>query len=135
MTALYLLDTNAASALINAPDGSVAVRTRLVGLENVCVSVIVAAELRYGVAKRRSDRLARRVDDLLRAVDVEPFPGSAGVIYGQLRADLERAGQAIGYHDMLIAAHALMLGCILVTDNVGEFGRVPGLSVENWLRP
>lgn len=131
---LYLLDTNALSDLIRDPGGEVAARLALVGPDQVCTSVIVAAELRYGAAKRASTRLSERVDTILRQVPVNPFGPPADQIYGSIRADMEAEGVAIGDHDLLIAAQALSLGCILVTDNEREFRRVPGLSVENWRR-
>ncbi|MAL88950.1 MULTISPECIES: type II toxin-antitoxin system VapC family toxin [unclassified Brevundimonas] len=129
---LYLLDTNAISDLIRDPGGEVAGRFALVGLEQVCTSVIVAAELRYGAAKRGSTRLGQRVDTVLRQVPIKPFEPPADQIYGHIRADLEAQGASVGDHDLLIAAQALSLGCILVTDNEREFRRVPGLPVENW---
>ena len=131
---LYLLDTNAVSAIINDPLGPVALRADLVGPDSVCTSIIVAAELKYGAAKRQSLRLTQRVESTLALMSVEPITAPVDDIYGTLRAELERAGELIGDYDMLIAAHALALDCILVTDNEGEFQRVPGLRVENWLR-
>jgi tRNA(fMet)-specific endonuclease VapC len=71
---------------------------------------------------------------ILSAIEVLPFEEPADQRYGELRADLERRGASIGPNDMLIAAHALMLDCIVVTANVREFSRVRGLRVENWLQ-
>ena len=120
--------------MINDPLGPVALRADLVGPDSVCTSIIVAAELKYGAAKRQSPRLTQRVESTLALISVEPITAPVDEIYGNLRAGLERAGELIGDYDMLIAAHALALDCILVTDNDGEFRRVPGLKVENWLR-
>lgn len=120
--------------MINDPLGPVALRADLVGTDSVCTSIIVAAELKYGAAKRQSPRLTQRVESTLALISVEPITAPVDEIYGNLRAGLERAGELIGDYDMLIAAHALALDCILVTDNDGEFRRVPGLKVENWLR-
>lgn len=131
---VYLLDTNALSAVIHDPAGRVAQRLGLVGAGEVCTSVIVAAELRYGAERRGAPRLTRRVHDLLDRIDVRAFEAPADQVYGRLRAGLERDGQVIGGHDLLIAAHALALGLCLVTDNVSEFARVPDLRVENWQR-
>lgn len=100
----------------------------------VATSVIIAAELRYGAAKRQSARLTDQIEIILAALTVEPFDSPADRIYGELRADLERSGRLIAAHDLLIAAHALALGCVLVTDNEREFVRVPDLDIENWLR-
>lgn len=133
MSALrYLLDTNALSDLIRHPAGSVARRIAAVGEEVVCTSIIVACELRYGAAKKQSPALTERVDALLARVTALPLEADADALYAEIRAHLQRAGQPIGPNDLLIAAHALALGLTVVTDNVGEFSRVPGLAVENW---
>ncbi|WP_292152123.1 PIN domain-containing protein [Brevundimonas sp.] len=131
---MYLLDTNAVSAMVREPAGAIGVRVDLVGRTMICTSVVVAAELRYGLAKRKSARLTSRVEAVLESLVVIPFGSPAEAIYGMIRADIESRGRTIGQMDLLIAAHALALDCILVTDNDGEFRRVPGLRVENWLR-
>lgn len=131
---LYLLDTNAVADLMRDPSGPVAQRLTLVGAGLVCTSVIVAAEIRYGAAKRASARLSRRVDQALKAIPVQSFEPPVDRIYGDIRNALESLGTPIGDRDLLIAAHALALGCIIVTDNEDEFRRVPGLQVENWQR-
>ena len=130
----YLLDTNIVSDLVRRPQGRVAERIRQVGEEQVCTSVIVAAELRYGAAKKGSHRLTAQLEAVLGALDVLPFETPADEAYGMIRARLERAGQTIGANDLLIAAHAVAVGCALVTDNEAEFDRVDGLRRENWLR-
>lgn len=127
-----MLDTNIASELLRNPTGRAAQRARTVG-DAVCVSVIVAAELRYGCAKKGSPRLVRRVEEFLSAVPVLPFDVPADGGYGDIRAELEAAGRPIGSNDLLIAAHAHTLGATVVTANVGEFRRIRGLRVENWL--
>jgi tRNA(fMet)-specific endonuclease VapC len=130
---LYLLDTNIISDLIRNPNGKVAKRIARVGESNICTSVIVAAELRYGCAKSGSARLRKAVDDLLGEINVLPFEVPADGEYGGIRADLEAAGQPIGSNDMLIAAHASATGATVVTANTGEFKRIRGLKIENWL--
>ena len=131
----YLLDTNILSALINHPDGSVASKLAEVVSAGgvVCTSIIVAAELRFGAAKKGSSRRRQRVEALLAEIDVLPFAPDADENYAQLRADLERRGQTIRGNDMLIAAHALGTNSILVTNNVREFSRLKGLKYEDWL--
>ena len=129
----YLLDTNAVSDLINDPRGRVAAAIERVGESAICTSIIVAAELRFGAAKRKSRRLLTQIETALTHLDIQPFAVPADRIYGELRADLERKGRPIGPNDLLIAAHALALGCTLVTDNEREFSRVKPLRVENWL--
>jgi tRNA(fMet)-specific endonuclease VapC len=102
-------------------------------LHEVATSIIVAAEMRYGVAKKGSRILDARIEQLFQVMSVLPFAADADKQYGRLRAELERQGQVIGANDMLIAAHALAVGAVLVTDNVREFERISSLAVENWL--
>src|SRR5271168_2726834 len=97
-------------------------------------SIIVAAELRYGAAKKGSLRLTRQLEAVLGAVDVLALEAPTDAAYGELRARLEEAGKLIGANDLLIAAHALDLDHTLVTDNEREFSRIDGLRVDNWLR-
>jgi tRNA(fMet)-specific endonuclease VapC len=130
----YLLDTNAVSDLVRNPQGKVAQRIRKVGEARVCTSIIVAAELRYGAAKKGSARLLEQLKAVLSALDVLPFQSPADAIYASLRADLEKVSTPFGTHDMLIAAHALALGLTIVTDNEKEFARVRDLAGENWFR-
>ncbi|CAO3438200.1 PIN domain-containing protein [Azospirillum endophyticum] len=129
----YMLDTNAMSDLIRNPSGKVADHVRRVGEDMICTSIVVAAELRYGAAKKASVKLSRRVEDLLSDVDVLPFDLPADTEYGKIRTELEAAGNPIGGNDLLIAAHALTLDTVLVTANTREFQRVRGLILENWL--
>jgi tRNA(fMet)-specific endonuclease VapC len=129
----YLLDTNILSDLVRQPQGSIANRIAAAGEEAVCTSIIVAAELRFGAAKSDSGKLADRVDLILSAIEILPLETPADREYGTLRHYLARKGTPIGPNDMLIAAHALEAGLTVVTANIGEFSRVPGLNVENWL--
>ncbi|MCJ2033087.1 type II toxin-antitoxin system VapC family toxin [Methylobacterium sp. J-068] len=128
----YLLDTNILSGLVRAPNGYLAEKIGEVGEANVYTSVVVAAELRFGAAKRGSERLSRQVERVLDAIDVAGFSPPADRVYGEVRWALERAGTPIGANDLLIASQALCDASVMVTDNVGEFSRVPGLRVENW---
>lgn len=130
----YLLDTNVVSELVRRPHGAVAQRITEVGEAQVCTSVIVAAELRYGAAKKGSARLTAQVAAVLGALDVLPLSAPIDEVYAAIRADLERRGQPIGGNDLLIAAQPLALRHTLVTDDEREFARVPGLAHENWLR-
>ena len=130
----YLLNTNIVSDLVRHPQGKVAGRIREVGEAKVCTSIIVAAELRYGAAKKGSSPLLRQLEAILGALDVLPFEPPADKVYGAIRTQLERAGRPIGGNDLLIAAQAVALGCTLVTNNQKEFARVEGISHENWLR-
>jgi len=129
----YLLDTNIISDLIRNPRGKAAKRITRVGEDNICTSIIVAAELRYGCAKSGSQRLLKAVEDLLGEINVLAFDVPADANYGEIRAELETAGKPIGGNDLLIAAHAYAIGAAVVTTNTGEFKRIRGLKVENWL--
>lgn len=130
----YLLDTNIVSDLVRNPQGKVAQHIRKVGEAQVCTSIIVAAELRYGAAKKNSPRLSAQLETVLGALEALAFESPADVEYGLLRTRLEKAGRPIGGNDLLIAAQALALGYTMVTDNEKEFARVEGLARQNWLR-
>jgi len=130
----YLLDTNILSDLLRNPQGVVAQRIATVGEESICTSIIVAAELRFGVTKSGSLRLAERVHILLSAIAVMALESPSDQHYATLRQHLNQSGTPIGPNDMLIAAQALAMGLIVITANVREFRRVPGLAVENWLQ-
>lgn len=129
----YLLDTNIISDVIRNPNGSAARRIEQIGSKKIFTSIIVASELRYGCAKKGSPKLLARVEDILTTIPVLPLDIPADAEYGDIRAELEAAGQTIGMNDLLIAAHAHALGLTLVTDNIREFGRIRGLHMENWL--
>ena len=129
----YLLDSNSVSDLIRHPGGKVARRFAVVGEPVVCTSIIVACELRFGAAKKGSSELSIRIDQLLASFNVLPLDRKLDRHYAEIRAHLSRKGQPIGSNDLLIAAHTLALDLILVTANVDEFSRVPGLLIENWL--
>src|SRR5436305_12822048 len=128
-----MLDTNIVSELARSPHGAVATRIAQVGADAICVSIITAAELRYGCAKKGSPRLLAQIEAILGSVSVLALDVPADTEYGGIRAELESAGKPIGPNDLFIAAHAYALGATLVTANIGEFSRVRALKVENWL--
>ena len=97
----YMLDTDIISDLIKNPQGSAAKRIAKLGEANICTSIIVAAELRYGCAKSGSKRLLKAVEDLLSEINVLPFEVPADTEYGRIRAELEAAGKPIGSNDLL----------------------------------
>jgi tRNA(fMet)-specific endonuclease VapC len=130
----FLLDTNIVSDLVRDPHGRVTRRIARLGEEHVGTSIIVAAELRYGAARKASTSLSKQLEKILAALQILPFEAPADQVYGELRARLEKGGRIIGANDLLIAAQALALGCTVVTDNEQEFSRVDGLQIENWLR-
>jgi tRNA(fMet)-specific endonuclease VapC len=133
MALSHLLDTNVLSDLVRNPQGAVASRIAALGEAAVCTSIIVASELRYGACKAGSQALAERVDLLLSAIEVLPLEAPADRRYGELRDALTRRGEIIGPNDLLIAAQALVMDLTLVSANVREFSRVPGLRLEDWL--
>ncbi len=130
----YLLDTNIVSDLVRNPQGRVAQRIRKVGEAQVCTSIIVAAELRYGAAKKQSPRLTAQLEAVLGAIEILPWQAPADTTYGTLRSRLEKAGRPIGGNDLLIAAQALTLEFTLVTDNERKSAQAKDLRRENWLR-
>ncbi len=132
---LYMLDTNAASeALRGHPQ--VDARLQAVPPGQWCISAVTCSEMRYGIAKRpEAVRLHRLVNEFLRVVLILPWDADAANRHGELRADLRARGTPIGDFDEMIAAHALAMGAVVVTDNTRHFKRVPGLALENWLRP
>ncbi|MGH7087209.1 MAG: type II toxin-antitoxin system VapC family toxin [Acetobacteraceae bacterium] len=133
MSKLYMLDTNIVSELARNPQGSVTRRIAAVGPEAISVSIITAAELRYGCARKGSPKLLAQIEAILESVQVLALDVPADTEYGGIRAELEAAGRPIGPNDLFIASHAHALGAVLVTANVAEFKRIRGLQVENWL--
>jgi tRNA(fMet)-specific endonuclease VapC len=130
----YLLDTNILADLIRHPQGMVARRIAVVGEAAVCTSIVVACELRFGAAKKKSPRLTEQVNAVISAIDVLPYDTPADQAYEEIRQHLAVCGKPIGPNDLLIASHALAVNAVLVTANVDEFSRVPGLMVHNWLQ-
>lgn len=128
-----MLDTNIVSHIMRYPEKAPAFRLSGYAPDQVAISSIVLAELLFGAARIGSQRLSSQIDFVLDTVTVLPFDGEGASRYASARSQLERLGTPIGANDLLIAAHALALGVTLVTDNVREFSRVPGLRVENWL--
>ena len=135
MAARYLLDSNVLIAAIKGEPA--ALLNRLAGLapERLCLSAVVLAELFTGAEKSRdAERRRADLDELTQGMEVLPFDTGDASAYGRLRAILETKGEGIGPLDMLIAAQAVNRGLVMVTANLKEFRRVPGLKCENWLR-
>ncbi|MEY2879478.1 MAG: hypothetical protein RLZZ15_1858 [Verrucomicrobiota bacterium] len=127
---MFLPDTNACSHFMRGHPALVA--RWLVAAPAVRLSAIVIGELEYGAVKAGSARQRARLDELVRTLPNESFTFADAARFGKLRSDLERRGEIIGPYDLLIAAQALRLGATVVTHNVREFARVPGLRVEDW---
>jgi tRNA(fMet)-specific endonuclease VapC len=129
-----MLDTNICIYLIKRKPIQVADKLKSYEAGEVAVSSITVAELQYGVCKSsRPDQNQLALAEFLLPLEVIDFDESAASHYGDIRTGLERSGSIIGSMDMLIAAHARSLSLILVTNNIREFQRVPGLRVENWV--
>ncbi len=128
-----MLDTDICSYVVKVSHVNVQQRLEQVSLQAVCISVVTKAELLYGLALRDgSMRYRFELERFLGYVLILKFPDEAAAHYAEIRAALKRSGRMIGANDLFIAAHARSLGLTLVTNNVREFGRVPGLKVENW---
>ncbi len=124
-----MLDTNIFASLQRDPRGPVAQALSKLNQSQLCTSVIVASEIRYGLAKNPSPRITRAMEALLSSVEIHPLAASASQHYAVLRADLEKRGRLIGSNDLLIAAHCLDLGAALATLNKAEFKRVKSLAL------
>jgi tRNA(fMet)-specific endonuclease VapC len=128
-----MLDTNVCIDLIKEHLSSVLERFASHAVGDIGISVMTLAELEYGVSKSsRPAKNREALDQFISPLEVAPFDRQATAVYGRLRATLEKKGQSIGSMDLLIAAHAVSLDVRLVTHNVREFGRVPGLQTEDW---
>lgn len=131
----YLLDTHVWVDYLTGRYPRVVRRIHDSSPQNVCLSSVVMAALRYGAEKSESRaRNHRLLDSIAREVPCIEFDLAAAAAYGRLRAVLEKRGRPIGPYDMMIAAHALSRRLVLVTDNVREFKRIGQLTVENWRR-
>lgn len=130
---MILLDTNICIHIINARPPAVLARFSAYRLGDIGISSVVASELTYGVVKSGSVRNRQALEMFLAPLEIVPFDAAAIWTYGEVRAELERRGTPIGAMDTLIAAHALSLKAVLVTNNTREFARVPGLLLDNWV--
>ena len=130
---MFMLDTDLCIYIINERDMALKEKFEANAGE-ICISSITYAELCFGVAhSTKIERNARELSAFCLDLDILPFDTEAGVHYGDIREALTLPGRLIGANDLLIAAHARSIGAILVTNNEREFGRVPGLAIENWL--
>jgi tRNA(fMet)-specific endonuclease VapC len=127
-----MLDTNTLSDILREPQGPAVQHLARCAPHSICTSAIVACEMRFGAARKKSASLTRKVEAMLAALPVLPFDEAASQHYAQIRQALEARGTPIGSHDLFIAAHARALGLTLVTRNRSEFSRVPGLGSVAW---
>ena len=130
---MFMLDTDVCIYLINERDGALRSRFEM-NAHAICISSITYAELCYGAAhSARIEDNIRELDAFCLDLDILPFDAAAGIHYGEIRQALTRRGRVIGANDLLIAAHARSASATLVTNNEGEFGRVPELRMESWV--
>ena len=131
----YLLDTNIVSYFVKGVSGSLVQRMQVgLGAQDIAISAITRAELRYGVGLMdKFDKRRRRIDLLLKELPSLPWGDEAADEFGRLKASLRRNGTPVGDFDTQIAAHALAEDLILVTHNTRHFENVPGLKLEDWM--
>jgi len=131
---MYLLDTNICIYIINKKPRSVVEKIKKLKPSQVKLSAISIGELEYGVSKSKNREKNRNaLIDFVSGFDILPFTDSDAEVFGLVRADLERRGTVIGSYDMQIAAQSISNDLILVTNNTGEFERINGLKLENWV--
>jgi tRNA(fMet)-specific endonuclease VapC len=129
----YLLDTDICIYIAKRKPAGVLARLERLHPGDVGMSVVTYLELAYGAHKSQQvEANVSRIKQLSHLIPVRTLDASAATHYGRLRAGLEKSGSLIGAYDLLIAAHAVALELTLVTNNVREFRRVPGLRLENW---
>jgi len=130
----FLLDTNICIYIIKRQPPQVLDKFRTLDISEIGISSITIAELEYGAYKsQRTEQNRVALNQFLIPLEIVPFDERATETYGQLRSQLERQGIVVGSMDMLIASQAIGLGLILVTNNVRELSRIPGLVIENWI--
>mgnify|MGYP006443763489 CR=1 FL=1 len=130
----YILDTNICIYIIKKKTGAVFNRFKELTPGNIAISSITLAEMQYGIGKSSKPiQNQEALDQFLLPLEILDFSAKAAVEYGRVRSALEKQGTPIGSLDMLIAAHAISVGAVLVTNNTNEFNRVSGLKTENWV--
>ena len=128
-----MLDTDTCIYIINRRPESVFDRLRAHRVGDIGISAITVSELRYGAEKSsRPEENHQALDSFLTPLEILEYGEAESRTYGMIRSHLERSGKPIGSMDLLIAAHAVNLGAILVTQNTREFERVPDLRIESW---
>lgn len=131
---MYMLDTDICIYIIKRKPGSALKRLESLQPGQLAMSAITFAELMNGAKKsQRVEANVAKLNELAELIEIRPFDQKAATFYGDVRSTLEKKGNIIGSNDLLIAAHALSLDWILVSNNEKEFGRVDGLKIENWI--
>jgi tRNA(fMet)-specific endonuclease VapC len=130
---LHMLDTNMASYVIRGRSQDIREKLAALVPSTVCISVLTRAELLYGLKKLPSEhRLQVAVRRFLKIIRVLPWESDAADFYAEIRYQIVTTGQPIGEMDMMIAAHSMAVGAVLVTNNVKHYERIPGLVLINW---
>jgi tRNA(fMet)-specific endonuclease VapC len=130
---MWMLDTDTCSYILREHPPQVLARLDQVARDDVALSAVVCAELRYGAARAKSKKLAKTIEDWLAMFIILPWDDAASLAYARVRSGVESRGRPIGNLDLLIASHAVALGAVLVTNNVKHFSQVSGLKLENWV--
>ena len=130
----YLLDTNTVSFHIRRSSAALQRRLKATPAVSVALSVVTEMEIRYGLARNPALRIAPAIEEFLRGITILPLTSDAAAHYARSRAELDARGTPIGPLDLMIASHALALGITLITTDLSEFRRVPGLRCEDWTR-
>jgi tRNA(fMet)-specific endonuclease VapC len=130
----YLLDTNIISDLMRNPEGKISKKIAEIGEKYIFTSVLAIGEVRYGIEKRRSEKHATALKNIMPFINPEPWKAPADRHYATIRLAIEAMGLPVGQLDMLLGAQALASGAVFVTANEKHFRHMPGLIIENWLR-
>lgn len=129
----YMLDTNICIYILNKASANLIKKLTSKDPAQISISSIVYSELLYGISKsNKKEKNKSALDCLLKDIGIKPYDAKSGVVFGDIRSRMEKTGNIIGPYDMLIAAHAMASGSVLVTHNTRDFERVPGLYIEDW---
>jgi tRNA(fMet)-specific endonuclease VapC len=139
-----MLDTNICSYIIKNRPQSILHKFKSLPEEACLISSVTLAELRYWIARNYQHHQSSKnagvpkinediINQFLSRLNIEAFGYEAAGVYGEMRALFESKGTPVGSEDLMIGSHALSLRCTLVTNNIREFERFPGLKIENWI--
>lgn len=132
---MYLLDTNICIYAMKNPSPSLSQKLFLIPPSEIFVSSVTVGELEYGCSKSKWGERTRNIMNLfLAAYTILPFVRDDAAAFGRIRAELAKAGTLIGPYDLQIAAQGVSRGLTVVTHNTGEFSRVPGIELEDWVQ-
>jgi len=131
----YMLDTNICVYIIKQKPAKVIERFKHADISQIGISSITLSELQYGVSKSsKPEQNQMALSQFVAPLEILPYDDGAAQYYGDLRAGLEKRGTPIGSLDMLIAAHAISLNSVLISNNEKEFNRIPNLRIDNWVK-